>query len=308
MAKKYAISGYYGFNNFGDELILSVICEKLKQENADITVFSVSPMETAQKYGVKSSPTFDILRVIKVLANTDVLISGGGSLFQDTTSMKSLLYYSFVLFVAQLFKKETVIYCQGVGPLNSFLSRFLVKNLFKKANFVSVRDEKSQKLLENWGIKSELKDDPAWKIEIPNIEKKEVLGVQLRECPGMNNDFLKNLAQAVSQTGFKEVKLFSLQRKLDYKICLKFRDLLKENLSDLKIEIVEDNLLRELLSIKMLVGMRFHALVVGIKSDAKCIAINYDPKIRILAEKHSLPVIELTDSAEEMTKKIIFSV
>lgn len=37
---KVAISGYYGFKNFGDEAILSVLVNHLKTfENADITVF-----------------------------------------------------------------------------------------------------------------------------------------------------------------------------------------------------------------------------------------------------------------------------
>ena len=302
MAKKYAVSGYYGFNNFGDELILSVICEKLKQENADITVFSVSPEETAHKYGVKSSPTFDFLKVIKVLAETDVLISGGGSLFQDTTSIKSLLYYAFVLFTAQLFGKETIIYRQGVGPLKSPISRFLVKKLFKKADAVSVRDDKCQKLLETWGIKSELKDDSALEIEIPVTEKSEVLGIQLRECTGMNDDFIKNLAKAVAQINYPEIKLFSLQGKMDYKICLKFKNILNEISPELKVSIVEDNLLQELSTVKILIAMRFHALVIGIKSGAKCIGINYDPKIQTLAEKYSLQLIEFTDNSEDMIR------
>lgn len=305
MGKKYAISGYYGFNNFGDELILSLICKKLKQKNADITVFSVSPDETAQKYGVKSSPTFDILKVIMVLWETDVLISGGGSLFQDTTSIKSLLYYAFVLFTAQLFGKETIIYRQGVGPLKSPVSRFLVKNLFKKAASVSVRDEKSQKLLKNWGIKAELKDDPAWEIEIPDTEKRDVFGVQLRECAGITDDFLNNLAKAVAETAPKEIKLFSLQKKLDYEICLKFQEILKEISPDLKVSTVEDNLLQELSSVRTLIAMRYHALVIGIKSGAKCTCINYDPKIKTLAEKYSIPIIEFTDCLDDMVKILI---
>ena len=48
MAKKVAISGYYGFKNFGDELILSILTNRLKSQNADVTVFSVDPEFTEQ--------------------------------------------------------------------------------------------------------------------------------------------------------------------------------------------------------------------------------------------------------------------
>lgn len=300
MGKKYTISGYYGFNNFGDELILSVLCKKLKAENADITVFSVSPTETSQKYGVKASPTFNILKVIKVLSETDVLISGGGSLFQDTTSLKSLLYYAFVLFTAQLFKKETIIYRQGIGPLNKSISGFIVKKLFKKCNYISVRDEKSLKILSDYGIKAEIKDDPVWEIELPKADKTNAIGVQLRECSGMGDDFLKNLALAISKTNPPEIKLFILQKKMDYEISNKFKDFMSEISPNLKITIVDNDLLKELSSVKTLVAARYHALIIGLKSGTKCIGINYDPKIKALAEKYSVSIIELSNIANEI--------
>ena len=43
MPKKVVISGYYGFDNFGDDAILSVLCDKLKALHADITVISSNP-------------------------------------------------------------------------------------------------------------------------------------------------------------------------------------------------------------------------------------------------------------------------
>lgn len=303
MTKKYAISGYYGFNNFGDELILGLLCDKLKKENADITVFSVSPVETSAKYGVKSLPTFNLTEVIKELYKTDVLISGGGSLFQDTTSIKSLLYYAFVLFTAQLFKKETIIYRQGLGPLKKTISRFIVKNLFKKCTLISVRDEKSYKLLEAWGINAELKEDPVWEIEFPSVKKTEALGVQLRYCAEMSENFLKNLALAVTKINPVEIKLFSLQKTLDYEVCEKFSFLIKDFLPDSKINIVENDLINEISSVKTLIAMRFHALVVGVKSGVNCIGINYDPKIKTLAEKNKIQLIEFADSADEIFHK-----
>ena len=38
--KNVAISGYYGFENFGDEAILKVLTEELKNCGHNVTVFS----------------------------------------------------------------------------------------------------------------------------------------------------------------------------------------------------------------------------------------------------------------------------
>ena len=52
---KVAISGYYGFKNFGDEAILSVLVNHLKTfENADITVFSSDIEYTEKTYDAVS--------------------------------------------------------------------------------------------------------------------------------------------------------------------------------------------------------------------------------------------------------------
>lgn len=293
MAKKVAISGYYGFKNFGDELILSILTKQLKTQGADITVFSVAPEFTAKTYGVKSVRTFNPFDVIKTVAAADVLISGGGSLFQDATSLKSVIYYSFVLGLAQLFGKKTIIFSQGVGPLNHPISRFLVKNLFQRCNFVSVRDEKSLALLKNWQIEAELLPDPAYSLEILPRTKESVTGVQLRQFDGVDEKFLLNLTAAI-QT---KPKIFSLQKSLDLEVCKNFAQKTGG-------KIIEDNLIEELGRVEILVSMRFHALIVALKAGVKCAVINYDPKVKTLAETYGLPLIEFTDTENEIRQKI----
>lgn len=293
MAKKVAISGYYGFKNFGDELILSILTEHLKRDGADITVFSVNPEITAQTYGVKTAKTFNPMDVIKTIAATDILISGGGSLFQDATSLKSVIYYAFVLGLAQILGKKTIIFAQGVGPLYHPLSRFLVKHLFKRCDTVSVRDAKSLHLLRGWGINAELVEDPAYSLSIPNTEMKSGIGVQLRQFEGVDEKFLTNLAGAIQD----KPKIFSLQKSLDIEVC-------KEFAKKTNGEIVEENLIEELSRVEILVSMRFHALIVALKAGVKCAVINYDPKVKSLAEKFSLPLIEFTDSADVIAEKI----
>ena len=69
---KIAISGYYGFKNFGDEAILSVLVNHLKSlENTDITVFSSDVDYTKETYGVNAVKRFDIKEVVSTIKNCD---------------------------------------------------------------------------------------------------------------------------------------------------------------------------------------------------------------------------------------------
>ena len=47
-------------------------------------------------------------------------------------------------------------------------------------------------------------------------------------------------------------------------------------------------------NLEYMIGMRFHANVSAIKSGVKTLAINYDIKVKKLADEYNLPIIELT--------------
>ena len=65
--RNIAVSGYYGFENFGDEAILKVLTTELKKQKYNITVFSKSPQETHEKLGVNTIYTFSIKEVLQTL-------------------------------------------------------------------------------------------------------------------------------------------------------------------------------------------------------------------------------------------------
>ena len=105
---KYIVSGYIGFDNFGDEAIAKVLTDRLKKSGAEkITLISSSPEKTAQIHQVDSCKMLDFW---KSLCEADVLISGGGSLLQDVTSVKSLIYYLGVIYSALILHKKVVYF------------------------------------------------------------------------------------------------------------------------------------------------------------------------------------------------------
>lgn len=298
MPKKVVLSGYYGFDNFGDDAILAVLCEKLKTLGADITVFSANPDKTAQDYEVCSVKNFDIKNVLKTIFKSDVLISGGGSLLQDVTSLKSLIYYSGIIFLGLLFRKNVLVFAQGIGPLNTAFARWVVFSLLKRVNYISVRDEKSLEFLNDNGIKAFLVNDPVYSVSISDVPKNFAVGVQLRDFRTMNLEFLDVLAENILlNLPNRKIELFVFQKKYDEEICEQFAKILKSKNTTVEVEFVyytnRLEIFKRIAQLDYMIGMRFHAVIAALKAGVRVAGINYDIKVEKLAKEASIPLISL---------------
>lgn len=290
---KYLISGYIGFDNFGDEAIASVLVSNLKKNGAEkITVLSSNPEKTARLYDVDSEY---FLKFFKPILEADVLISGGGSLLQDITSLKSLIYYLTVIVIALVFNKKVVIFAQGFTPFRTKLGKFFTNFVLKYCDKIYVRDIKSQELLKIMKINSELVSDPVFGIENFSNEHKGI-GVQLRSFPSLTEDFLNNLADSIAEK-FKdeEIKLLSLQDSLDFSVLESFSKKLEQR--GVKSKIYKNESILDTINLisglEYLIGMRFHANLIAAKAGVKVLGINYDVKVENLAKMVGFPILEL---------------
>ena len=296
--KSIVISGYYGFDNFGDETVLKILTDFLKDEN--VTVISSNPTKTVLKYKVNSIKTFDFFKIISFIKSSDIFISGGGSLLQDVTSLRSLLYYIFLIKIALFFKKKVVIFAQGIGPLNREISKFLVKSTLKKCEVVTVRDEKSLFLLRGWGIaKTDLVCDPLFDLPCSHMgmERKKI-GVQLRGFKTLSDNFLSEFAKHILKSfPNREIEIYSFQDDLDLKVCEKFENKLKNinpnTVCHVHKSMDYNELVSEFNQLEYMVAMRFHACIVALKCGVKTLAIAYDEKVQKLADEAGLPCLSL---------------
>ncbi len=291
---KYVVLGYIGFDNFGDEAIAYVLSQKLKAQNSDDIVYiSSNPIKTSKMYGVKSC---GMLGFIPHVLKSDILISAGGSLLQDVTSLKSLLYYLFVIAFAKFCQKRVELLAQGIGPINSEIGRLFTRFILSKVDKITVRDVNSQKLLENWSINAELVKDSVFDIDVPKTEKTGRIGIQLRQFKGVNKEFLNRLSDYISENfNGRIIDVISLQDSMDFDICNTFANLLKNRGFEVNLKngLNIQEAIKVISSLDSLIAMRYHANVIAIKAGVKTIAINYDPKVAALAEEYNLPIIEL---------------
>ena len=300
MTKKIALSGYYGFDNFGDECILGILIQNLKSLglDTDITAFSSKPEITSKRYDVKSIKTFDLLGIMNVLEKSDVLVSGGGSLLQDATSLKSLLYYLWVISMALFYKKKVLIFAQGIGPINNKFAQLLTKNILKKASYLSVRDEKSLFLLRGWGLDPMLVADPVWNLELSERTPKGRIGVQLRQWKTLTDEYILSLAKNVAKNyPDKEVYIYSFQDSQDYEVCKKFQNYLSLANKDIKSMIIYQRSNQEIIdsfrNLDALIAMRYHACLLAIKYGIPTLPISYDQKVEKLAKELEMDYLTL---------------
>lgn len=298
MSKKVVISGYYGADNFGDESILEVLIQRLKKDEADITVLSTNPDKTAKTHGVNSIHSFKLGKVMSALSKCDILVSGGGSLLQDATSVKSLFYYLWVIFMAQFYKKQVLIFAQGIGPINNKIGEFFTKKLLKNCRWISVRDDKSLFLLRGWGLKPELVCDPLYDLEVAGSTPSNRVGIQLRSFKSLTEKLLITLANRVAiEFADKEIEIYSFQDSLDLEVCQHFEHLLLSVNPNLKTTVIFGKTPKEIIkliaSLEYMIAMRFHAILIALKYGIKTLAINYDYKIEAICNDAKIPALSM---------------
>ena len=162
------VSGYYGFGNMGDESLLDVIAATLAEEIPGVKIAALTrhPKADAKRTGLRCVSRFSPAAV-RTIAGAKLLLSGGGSLLQDSTSRRSLKYYAGVLGIAEMSGVKAYIYANGIGPVRDASNRKLTAKVVDRAAEVSVRDADSADELRRIGVKRErirVTADPAFLI------------------------------------------------------------------------------------------------------------------------------------------------
>lgn len=293
---KILISGYYGFENAGDDAVLECIIAGLRKLGInDITVLSNTPDNTSSKYNVKSIYRNSFKEVFNAIKHTDVLLSGGGSLIQDITSSKSLWYYLLIIFFAYLLRKKVYILGQGIGPLQRKYNRLLTSIILKKVNMITVRDEDSMLLLKELNIEKNviLAADPVVNFAPCSDERlKEILknegldkGNYIVVCTrewGNNELSRVELAKAIDVISSKynfEVVFLPFYYKKDDAESQKVANYLKLPCKIIKNKYEPNEILGIIKNCSLLIGVRLHSLIFALISLVPFIGISYDLKI-----------------------------
>ncbi len=294
---RVVLSGYYGFHNAGDEAILGELVGSVRRlsPGAEITVLSKDPKGTAAAHGCRAIPRFSPFKILRAVCRCELLISGGGSLFQDSTSTRSLLYYTGILALAQKLGKRTYLYANGVGPVTRESNRRLVRRVVEAADAVTLRDPDSLEELRRMGCEREdilVTADPVFNLPLPDPKRaREILdgaGVDgpyvvasLRPCD-VPEGYFENLAKALDLIAQKykvRVVFVAMQPKRDEPVSWDVSDMMETDATVLSGDFTPQELMGVIGRAQAVLSMRLHALIFAARTATPALGFVYDPKV-----------------------------
>lgn len=301
---RYLLSGYYGFGNAGDEAILLAIINDLRRQDAaaKITVLSANPDWTAKQHAVRAIPRMSFWQVAAAMRSTDLLISGGGGLLQDSTSKRSPLYYLGLIRLATWLGKPAMVYANSLGPLRQPLNRRLTGRILNRAAFITVRDAGSRDFLSELGITKpaiEETADPVLLLDGPIPPTTErLVTFAIREWPS-EHDFMAEVVAAGNRlvaAGFG-VRFVPLHYSRDLELAKRLTAAVPGS-SCLGQQLGVAELLQAIAASDVVVGMRLHALIMAAICRRPMVGIGYDPKVTGFLTAVQQPLAGMTEDLQ----------
>lgn len=138
--------------NLGDKAIVRSTCDELHRLNPGvrISIKSNLPVDYCLQYfratPIPKGPK-GWLPMLKAAASADLVLVGGGGLFQDDDSLIKMPYWGLKVAIVRLFARRMVTYSIGAGPLRSRLGRAFAALAMACMDRISVRDHTGQAAL-----------------------------------------------------------------------------------------------------------------------------------------------------------------
>ncbi len=312
------IIGNYGAGNLGDDAIFAGICADLQNigYKGKISLMhggfasSEDTYSGFEKYpflpsGIKSKIKGPDKGSLRAIAEADLIIFGGGGLFIDEESI-----FAPLIWKNQVRNKPYIIYSQSVGPLNSFISRFLTAKVFGKASSIHLRDKESVELLKSIGVanETEYSTDAAltWAKSLPGLPKENLMLISLRLWKGLDSNSWRSCLKACTKFAAENnmrVKLLAMD--------LKNRGEL-EALKNTGLELIVPKSATEAFEwvsrARILCSMRLHAGIFALAAATPVLMLSYSQKVNsffsALNIKSGSEVLEMRAGSEDIYRAL----
>ena len=306
------LCGYYGEHNLGDDALLAVLLDQIPSPwMSRVTAHDSEAVQGLHHCnGVRAVQRRSLKATAQALIHSDALVLGGGSLLQDSTSFKSLIYYICLLALARLRSIPVILWGQGLGPLNRWTSRLLVRLILPGVRAIGWRDPASKRLADQWhvSVPTLVAADPVWSFpgvvwDGQHCADAERSGIVLcwRPTHQLNLHEWARLIEVVNQLAEDQslpVTWLAFHKHQDHPLpgWLETQGLMPETLARRsRFQLAEslDQVLTLFSRSQLVLPMRLHALILSQLAGAPCAALSYDPKVAEAAAMAKLDCVDL---------------
>jgi len=283
--KKIFLVGFYGYGNYGDDLLLKSFLQILNEINFDGIVFL--PLENEldfdeeYEFQIITVSRFNFYEIRKTIKDSDVIIFGGGNLFQSETSYRSFMYYSYIAHLGEKFNKKILLLSQGFGSFNENRSLQKLKRILSYPKlYGNLRDKTSYMFATRYNKNISLGVDVGpYPFLNYTYKKTDKISVCLKEehnlqhliefLSTLENYTLSTLVINATQDTLKNYELVeNIRKKTNVSADFPFKD--------------PNKITTEISESKIIISDRLHSALVGIFFAGQTITFNNIKNRRVL--------------------------
>lgn len=324
---RYFVYGYYGFGNFGDDLLLDVMLSRIRQHDPDaefiirarapIAAFAADDkvrfLLAEPILEQRSSRLSRFRRYRNLLAEQarrcDVLVIGGGTLFIDKGRFNwSLLFLHETVRSAKQAGRQVIVTGVAIDILAHPFSLWLTRRIFALADFTAVRDSLSLAYFPDWSVPPKLAADLAWLKSLQPLLRP----AHLRKVVGLNFiDYYRSTIQSDAghvayQARLRQLiehhrdtcdfQLIALQKGIGQRDDWFTDEFLQLVPKGRIIYVTDEQSLRDALeSVDAVVTTRFHLALLAARQAVPTCIVDHELKLTALAQELFIPTVSLLE-------------
>ncbi|HEX4362966.1 MAG TPA: polysaccharide pyruvyl transferase family protein [Solirubrobacteraceae bacterium] len=300
------LAGAFGQRNPGDDALLDAFTRGLPDWDV---VATVGPQSLPAEDAGRVVPSAEPRRVARMAASADAVVFAGGTVFKGLRQETGrppldLLRRALALaYGTKALGKPLALVGVGASPIASRQGRVLMRRLVAQADLLVLRDEESADVLVDAGAPAPFRigADPAWTLfdappRLPELRSGPVLVALSHEAGGgrLADDLAAALVPVLTAqhpVALQPWQIGGTVRPDDLDLARAVNERLG-GAAELLLPPVDLHEAQTLFArMRLVVGLRFHALVAAAAAGTSFIAVAHEPKLAAVARRLGQPVV-----------------
>jgi polysaccharide pyruvyl transferase WcaK-like protein len=339
--------GYYGQGNLGDDLLLTSALQMIRTVRPDTPVFvhchdparlpelndpRIVPVpanarlaDAALSRPARLRAYFADLR--KAFKQSDTLVFGGGTVFQDAVSPVSLLIIAATVMLATHMGLKVIAIGSGVGKLRTTTGRIAMKVILSRADIFCVRDEASLAICRAIAPSANLRQtaDLVYRLAAPPVLLGQRDGIVLSIQPSVTRredeqgqrarDVLRTVIETAVQRG-ESCALLAFETKQSGHGGADDRDAWDDIAGDLLVAHPErvrsralagsiEDVIRTIAGARAHYGMRYHGHVLAAVAGTPFAGLAHGVKVEAVCQSFGMPCADVANASPESAMRDI---